>query len=253
MSDTYEERFEARTWDVDEADRLTMAAAYNYCQEAAGRHAALLGVGKEYMASNGIAWILSRMSAELEERPRFGSTVTVRTWPRGTERLFAVRDYELLDESGSRLGRGRSAWLIVDTSTYRPRRPETLAAGLPVNAGRDALPDGAIAIPAAEGLSPSYSRRVAYSDLDYNGHVNNARYAQWAQDALEPAWLSSARSLRLDVNYLAELRPGQAADIFAGPCPPGQGWEGGMTIEGRLPKPDGGFQASFRAVFSKRD
>lgn len=253
MSDTHEERFEIRTWDVDQADRMTMAAAYNYCQEVAGRHAALLGVGKDYMAANGIAWILSRMSAEMESRPRFGSAVTVRTWPRGTERLFAIRDYELLDEAGVRIGRGRSAWLIVDTSTYRPKRPETLATGLPVNPGRDALPDGAAAIPAAEGLEFSYSRRVAYSDLDYNGHVNNARYVQWAQDALDPGWLSSSASLRLDVNYLAELRPGQAAEIFAGVGAAGPGWGAGMAIEGRVAKPDGSFQPSFRAAFSKRD
>lgn len=252
MNDTYEERFRVCTWDVDKADRLTMSAAYNFCQEVAGNHAASLGVGAEFMAANGIAWILSRMSAELESRPKAGSRIVVRTWPRGTERLFAIREYELFGDDGARIGRGRSAWLIVDTATFRPRRPEALAAGLPVNAGMDAMPDGAGPVAAVEGLGSAYERRVAYSDLDYNGHVNNSRYVQWIQDALEPDELSSARAMRLDVNYLAELRPGQSAALFTGEVQPGTGWTRAAMVEGRLGRPDGEAQPSFRALLSTR-
>ncbi len=56
-------------------------------------------------------------------------------------------------------------------------------------------------------------RRAGYSDIDYNGHVNNARYVQWIQDILPMEPLLNAASLRLDINYLAELRHGEKAGL----------------------------------------
>jgi len=248
MNDIFEERFKVCTWDVDQADRLTMAAAYNYFQEAAGHHAADLGVGTEYMKANGIVWILSRMSAVLESRPAWGARLRVRTWPRGTDRLFARRDYELLDEAGAVVARGRSGWLIVDAATFRPRRPEALATGLPTNDGLDSLPDGAQAITATDGLEKAMDRAVGYSDLDYNGHMNNARYVQWIQDALDPAELAEASAMRLDVNYLAEMKSGVAAGVYAGRLPGDDAWPTRRALEGRTPEG----QSSFRAELSLR-
>ncbi len=243
MSDIYEEPFKAYTWDVDSADRLTMAAMFNYCQEVAGNHARELGVGTEYMRENGIVWILSRMSAVLDERPAWGARLRVRTWPRGTDRLFAVRDYEVLTEDGRRVGRGRGAWLIAETASMRPRRPEALAARLPLNEGRQALPGGGGAVASRDGLELAFSRCASYSDIDYNGHMNNARYVQWIQDALPRGLLEGAGALRLDINYLAELRPGAGASVLAGPVEGDADWPLRYAIEGRNDEGKAAFRA----------
>lgn len=247
MNTTYEETFKACAWDVDGAGKLTMAAAYNYCQEIAGNHADRLGVGEDFMKANGIVWILSRMSAVLEARPARGASIRVRTWPRGTDRLFAIRDYELEDEAGSIVGRGRSAWLIVDAATFRPRRPEAFTAGLPTNEGLEALPDGALPLAAGEGLEHAAGRAVAYSDIDYNGHMNNARYVQWIQDVIPPETLNSAARIRLDLNYLAEMKPGSSAGIFLKTGDGLAGWNSRCTLEGRAVTDS---QTTFRAVLS---
>ncbi|PKL07654.1 MAG: acyl-ACP thioesterase [Spirochaetae bacterium HGW-Spirochaetae-7] len=258
MNETFEERFKVCTWDVDQSDRLTIAAACNYFQEAAGHHASVLGVGSEFMKANGIVWILSRMSAELGSRPGSGARLTVRTWPRGTDRLFAIRDYELRNEAGAVVGRGRSAWLIVDGASFRPRRPEAIAAGLPTNVGLEALPGGAQAIKAAKGLARTGDRAVAYSDLDSNGHMNNARYVQWIQDALDPDELAGASGIRLDLNYLVEMKIGSSAGIWSrrldGPgIADGDGtaagdWTSRWALEGRTPAD----LSTFRAELSLR-
>jgi acyl-ACP thioesterase len=224
-----------------------MAAVYNYCQEIAGNHAALLGVGEDFVKANGIVWILSRMSAVLESRPARGSRIRVRTWPRGTDRLFAIRDYELNNEAGAVVGRGRSAWLIVDAATFRPRRPEAFTAGLPTNEGLEALPDGALALAAGDGLERAADRSVAYSDIDYNGHMNNARYVQWIQDVMAPDTLNAPARLRLDINYLAEMKPGSAAGIFMKYVDGLDGWGSRYVLEGRAATSG---QTTFRAALS---
>jgi medium-chain acyl-[acyl-carrier-protein] hydrolase len=227
MSNTRDELFQVYTEDVDRADKLTAAAAFNFFQEIAGTHAQELGFGREYMNDAGQAWILSRMSAVLDRRPGRGSKVRVRTWPRGTDRLFAIRDYEMRDETDAIVARGRSGWLIVDLATLKPRRPEALVSSLPSNAGMDALADGAKGLTERKDLVQVGRRTAAYSDIDYNGHVNNARYVQWIQDALPSVEIEAADRLRLDINYLSEVKPGDTVSLWTGRI------DGGWAIQGR--------------------
>jgi len=212
---------------------LTPSAAFNFCQEAAGGHAQELGLGISNMEDNGIAWILSRMSLVLDRRPARTETVRVRTWPRGSERLFVHRDYELTDSSGAVFARGRSAWLIVDLVSKRPRRPESFIEGFPRNEGLDALIDGAQGLDSRSDLRSVSFRTAAYSDLDYNGHVNNARYVQWIQDSLDPNRLAAAEAFRLDVNYISETKAGSSVEIFADDPKPTSDGGSLYRIEGR--------------------
>lgn len=232
------------TWDCDSSSRLTAAAAFNFCQETAGKHAQDLGVGNEYMAANGIAWILSRMSLVVERRPRWGEQVRVRTWPRGTERLFARRDYEMADSSGTVFARGRSAWLVLDLAARRPRRPESFAEGLPVNEGRDALPDGIKSLDVRTDLLPAGIRTASYSDLDYNGHVNNARYIQWIQDVLDPGAQTDAAGFRVDISYLSEVRLDDSVSLLCSSAREEGAAGSRFALEGRL---ESSGTAAFRA------
>ncbi|QQO11310.1 acyl-ACP thioesterase [Breznakiella homolactica] len=216
--DIWQESFPMRFWDVDKTDRLTLSGTFDFFQEVAIAHAEHLGVGREALERTGQAWILSRMSVMLERRPRLGEPIKVRTWPRGAEKLFAVRDYDIRDESDIPVVKGRSGWVVLDVAKKRPLRPQSVMENMPKNEGIDSLPDGARGLDVIEGLSKKTERNAAYSDIDYNGHVNNARYVQWIQDILDPELLYAARQMRLDINYISEILPGETSEIWAGPA-----------------------------------
>jgi hypothetical protein len=44
--------------------------------------------------------------------------------------------------------------------------------------------------------------------------MNNARYIQWIQDLFAPGILENARSIRLDINYLSEVKPGESIELL---------------------------------------
>ncbi|MDR1587988.1 MAG: acyl-ACP thioesterase, partial [Treponema sp.] len=210
----WQESCAVRFGDIDRSDRLTLASIFDFFQEAAISHADNLGVGRDSMEKTGQVWLLSRMSVQVDRRPAYGEAITVRTWPRGGEKLFALRDYDIRGASGRPLVRGRSAWLIIDLEKRRPLRPQSVMDALPLNEGLDALPSGAAGLAELKNPEKSVERRAAYSDLDYNGHVNNVRYVQWIQDALEPALLEKAEPVRLDINYLNEILPGELIELW---------------------------------------
>jgi len=246
LKNIWEETFQIRFGAIDRSDRLTLASVLNFFQEAAISHAENLGVGRDSMAQTGQVWILSRMSVQLERRPLYGDTVKVRTWPRGGEKLFAIRDYDIRNSQDIPVVRARSGWLIIDIEKRRPMRPQSIMDNLPLNEGLDALPSSAAGLSERQGLQKISERKAAYSDLDYNGHVNNVNYILWIQDAMEPSLLENAAQMRLDINYLSEILSGETVEMWSAPIAVDAGdsvYASAFAFEGRK----SGGQPAFRA------
>jgi len=199
---------------IDKSDTMTLDAALNFFQEAAISHAENLGVGREAMARTNQVWILSRMSVQVNRRPQYGETVTVRTWPRGGEKLFALRDFDMRDAADNPAVQARSCWLIIDMEKRRPLRPQSIMDALPQNEGQDAL-SAAVNLEERPCLQKTAERQALYTDVDYNGHVNNVSYIRWIEDALDPSLLEQAVRMRLDINYLNEILPDEITEIWS--------------------------------------
>jgi acyl-ACP thioesterase len=218
--DIWQETLPVRFGAIDRSDRLTLSAVFQFFQEAAISHAENLGVGREDMAKTGQVWILSRMSVLVDRRPNYRETITVRTWPRGGEKLFAIRDFDILGKNGSAAVSARSAWVILDMEKRRPLRPQSVMDALPQNEGINALPPdcaGPSGLEERGNLQKAGERAALYTDIDYNGHVNNVRYIQWIEDTLGPQVLESAEKMRLDINYMNEILAGEAVEILYAP------------------------------------
>ena len=210
----WKEKIPVRFGNIDGSDKLTLWSIFDYFQEVAISHAESLGVGREAMSKMGYAWILSRLSLSVERRPLYRENIEVSTWPRKWDKLFALRDYCIKDEGGKTAVRGRGAWLIMDVERRRPIRAQALMEALPHNDSIDAYPEGPASLNPREDLVKTSERTAGYSDVDYFGHVNNARYIQWIQDLIGMDVLSKAEEIRLDINYLGEVLPGNTVELW---------------------------------------
>jgi acyl-ACP thioesterase len=244
--DIWRETFPVRFGAIDRSDRLTLNAIFQFFQEAAICHAENLGVGREEMARTGQAWILSRMTVVVERRPKYCETVTVRSWPRGGEKLFAIRNYDIRDSNDVPAVSARSAWLVVDMEKRRPLRPQFIMDNMPQNEGVDALApelNGAAGLEERHNLQKNGERKALYTDIDYNGHVNNVRYIQWIEDTLDPQLLEKAEKMRFDINYLNEILNGETVELMTSPIEDNN-CKNAFAFEGRK---TGNGQAAFRA------
>jgi len=218
--DVWQETVPIRFGSIDKSNRLTLDAIFRFFQEAAISHADNLRVGRDVMESTGQVWIISRMSVLVERRPKYLETVNVRSWPCGWEKLFAIRDYDIRDKDNNAAVSARSAWIIVDMQKRRPLRPQSVMDNLPLNEGLFAMSPETQPITALaerDNLKIMAERKALYSDLDYNGHVNNARYIQWIEDTLDPQILEKAEKIRLDINYVNEILEGEIIELLSAP------------------------------------
>jgi medium-chain acyl-[acyl-carrier-protein] hydrolase len=207
---TWSETVTVRLIETDAHGTLAVGALCDYLQEAAGNHAGSHGVSIARLKERHLTWVLSRLRLRIDRLPSAGEHLEVRTWSTGVERLFALRDFAVLDAQGRRIAAAVSAWLILDTAARRPVRIQSVFD--PPGSGETprALDAGIEKLPALEEPDRETPLIVRLSDLDANAHANNARIAEWVVEGVgRDAW---QRSLirGLDVDFLAEALLGDS-------------------------------------------
>ena len=210
-----EQKFRIHNYETDTAGSMSPPALFNYLQDIAATHAKGLNWGKENLMKKNQFWVLSRMLVDMDKLPDGGSEIVIKTWPRGVDGIFAMRDFEIRDSGGSRIGGASSAWLVVDAGTRRPVRPGGMLKDLGERVtDTKSLDRNPVKLPApGESQYNTIPFPVKYSDLDTNLHVNNVRYLQWALDAYPLDFRIKNEIRGVEVNYLSESLPGDEVYI----------------------------------------
>ena len=211
------QRLTVPCYDTDAAFLLKPAAFMDMAQEIAYWAAHELGFGYDDLQRHHTAWVLSRMHVHFGDPPRWRDEVILKTWHKGQNGLFFLRDFELLDPKGRPLVTATSSWLVMDVQTRRLVR-DPLEAGL-LRAGAEgegdaiAEPAPKLAMPSGQVPDPAGEHVVSYSDVDLLGHANNARYIVWAMDCLGYDAATEPRIRDLYVNFNKETVPGSAVQL----------------------------------------
>ncbi len=202
-------------YDTDIEWRLKPASFMNWTQEIANLHAEKLGFGYDALISSRTAWVLSRMYMKFVKTPKWKEEVVLSTWHKGLERLFYLRDYTITDTEGNPLVLATSSWLILNLDTRKLVRDPAIMDENTMcrdNATEASAPKVQIPKDAARELVMSH--KVAYSDVDMNGHTNNAMYMKWAMDAVDYE-VSSSRSVKeAAINFNHETRAGDTVSLY---------------------------------------
>ena len=209
------EKFEIRSYETDFKQELRPFAFMNYAQYMAEKHATVLKFGYENLLENQTVWVLSRVNVHFLEYPRWNDIVTLKTWHKGTDRLFGIRDFRMTASDGREIVVATSSWLIIDIKTRRVQRVDRI---LPENEENTQLGD-AVKVPAGKIDPPQnpelcFVKRVSYSDVDVNEHTNNAKYIEWATDCLFTDYDNVIKIKEMTVNFNSECRMGEEISLY---------------------------------------
>jgi len=203
-----EKEYAVHVYETGPDGKLSLHSLFDYLQDIASDHAVNLGYGRDELLKRNNFWVLSRIYAEINIWPGWGETICVRTWPRGTDRLFALRDFEIRYPDGRPVAKATSSWLIIDRDTKRIQRPDdNLSKYNSILNAEKALPRNADKLgPADSDGQSTQPFSVRLSDLDINLHTNNARYLKWITDSYDLDFIINNVPLSAEINYLAESR-----------------------------------------------
>ena len=194
--------FSISSYDLNPKGQARLTTMANFFQEVAYHHASELGLGYDDMKSRKTTWVLSRMRIHMKRYPVWNESIRLETWPSGAERLFALRDFRVLDSKGEVIGMASTAWLILDIDTHRLIRPKEMMEQFKMIVHDVQMFDK----PLDKIVMPGEGRklmehRVVFSDLDIVGHVNNVRYMEWCIDAATSADNAEQDIREFEINF----------------------------------------------------
>lgn len=210
----YQHDIVVRSYEVDFNQNLRVTALFNYLQEIAWEHAENLDFGWDDLNGKGCFWALSRIEVEITRLPRWTDRVTLITWPRPADGIFARRDFALFDSEGNQLVAATSSWLVVNVSNRRPVRiaewysNREFSSLFALSSAASKIVDSGCSMPAV-----SESLCVQVGDIDMNQHVNNVRYIDWAYNTFSIDHYKNFSPTKVVVNFNAECKFGDGIEV----------------------------------------
>lgn len=213
MSEKSRYNYRVEPQDVDYTLRATIPSLGAAVLNTAGVDAHGKGFGVDALNAGNHSWVLSRMALEFDFQPGQYTDYTIATWISDYGRVLSTRNFTLTDAAGRQFGRAVTQWAMIDLGTrsavdlsWVGQKHAEAIVDVPSPTDkprkiREVTPDRTV------------EHRVAYSDIDFNRHVNTMRYIEMMFDLLPIEWLAWEAPVRLDIHFLKECRYGQTLTI----------------------------------------
>ena len=196
---------------VDRYDRLKPAMILDYLQEIAGDHCVLLHATRQELAEKNLFWAVIRHRVVINRPPRAGEDICLQTWPMPTTRTAYPRATVAKDADGNVLFECISLWVLMDMSTRAMVLPGK--SGVTVEGhlrGCEIEPCGSMPMKERSRVDV---RPVRFTDLDWNGHMNNCRYLDFVADLLDSSFHGQHPVKEFSLCYFAEAHEGDTMQL----------------------------------------
>lgn len=209
------------SFDIAATRKMKYSMVLRLLQEAAGRQLEESGLSYSALRERyGMVFLLVAVSMRIHRMPDYGETVEAETWFCGLKGVKFARGLRIRSGGTVCVELG-SQWVLADPDTHHILRP----ARFPKPEAMPVKPDDPLPVPVEKqrrgvlfgGETPvlcAGKRLVRYSDIDSNGHMNNAVYADIICDFFPNGFSGHAFSL-LKIDFLGEAREGEIIGIRA--------------------------------------
>jgi len=212
--EVYNKEIEVFFRDCDTNRKIKLPAIMGYASDIAGDDYADRGITHYKMMDANQVFLLARYHYRFYRIPSVGEIITYRTWEKGVESGYVLRDYELVDSNNEVCILISSTWVVINPETRKIVRPRnfTLREIQSSEKVLDCEPCGKINFD-EEKFNSLGERVLFYTDIDANGHLNNANYGSIAIDFL-PCNLRDKEFSDFYINYNKEARLGETIKLF---------------------------------------
>ena len=195
----------------DRYGRMQPAAMLEIFQDLAIAHAEELGIGRSAMLEKNVVWVVIRTKLEVLREPKYNTIVTARTWPHSLSKFSFIRDFTIRDEQGELLVKATQEWVLEQLSRFSSAKDAYHGSHDFDEARAFEQKPRKISDFEIEG-EPAFVVTPAYTDIDVNGHVNNAVYPNFVMNALNPGPEGSLRTFQID--YRHEVLPDVPLSLY---------------------------------------
>ncbi|MCR5045627.1 MAG: hypothetical protein K6A42_03520, partial [Treponema sp.] len=191
-----------------------LASILKYFENAGSRHSDAAGDSAiEVSETQGVAWVLTDWKACVKEFPKYGQKIKVETWSEGLISAFGTsRNYYLYADEKLCV-EGTSKWIRLDINKGRPVKvDDDLINRYGPEPGKTVFNGERLSkISLPENFSSETKIDLRRSDFDFNKHVHNLNYFDFALEALPQDALKTAVFKNARISYKTALKEGDGA------------------------------------------
>lgn len=207
----YKKFVELRFGDCDYKKRAKISTIMSYLADIAGLAYSSKGYNHTWLWERDFVFLLSRVSIHVQKMPKADETIEIHTWERESKGVLFYRDYAIQDATETVVVEASSAWILANPHTRQILKPSAFTGtNDPVCKVANVLAPAKFKITDHKFAG---DRTIVYSDIDANGHVNNAVYVSIACDFLPPE-LVEKDITDFRINFKQEARQGQVMKVF---------------------------------------
>ena len=208
----YSEPYRTRWHDTDANRQLRPSQLLVYMQETSNQHVAHVGMTlDELRDKKHLAFILSKIRIAFH-RPLYAfEDIEVQTWTTPSRGYSSCRCFRIL-RGGEVIAEADSTWALIDTESRQLRKPDETGYPFENEEPLSLSVANRIRFPADCPLAEVGKRKIVYSDLDYNMHMNNTRYPDMLCDHLPLEKVEQIRGMTL--SYLHEAAYGDTITVL---------------------------------------
>ena len=200
----YQKDFYIGSNDVDQFLELKLPSFFKMMQEASTEHAEVLDIGKANTIDKGMYWVITRIELDILKMPKYLETVKLTTYPGDNMRFMFPRYFHLTNQKGEVLIRASTIWMVLDKVNHRICLNPFNGQTFPEEHTEGELPLPTKAV--VGDVKEVEQRKVRYSDIDLNGHLNNTKYIDYIVDIHDSSFYKENRISHFLINYEKELR-----------------------------------------------
>ncbi len=209
-------KFHIESYVCDFRGNATLPVIGNFILQAATIHAQERGFGYEAISKDNAAWVLSRLSIEMYEYPRYDEDITVETWVEDATRFFTQRCLKFINRKGETIGYARTIWAAIDVKTRRPIdipawRPDLLDY---IDKTIECPVEKPEKIPAVDSEQSVMGYTVRYSDIDINKHMNSIKYMEHVINVFDLEMFKEKYIRKFEMVYLSEGKFGDKLKLY---------------------------------------
>ncbi|MGY0693882.1 acyl-[acyl-carrier-protein] thioesterase [Virgibacillus sp. FSP13] len=215
VSSVFTRKYHIDLRDVDFTKRLKLSTLFSYFQDIASLASEDLGFGIDRLEKEfGVAWVLTRIRVTIIRNPIWDEEITIETWPLEPGKVEFDRDYLVKDVNGNVIIRAVSKWIIMDMHERKIKRSKTIGIRYPDNKTERALEGKLEKLKEFGKLEEAYNKVIGYSDIDFNGHLNNSKYVDYIMDCFPVDDHKSHTIHTIDLSFNQEAMPGDSITLY---------------------------------------
>lgn len=211
----FEEEYKLGIEDVDSNNYVTNRAILTILEDVACSHSNSVKFGPLHIKETGCTWLLLDWRVKIESRPKYFDKILVKTWSSKKDKLYAFRDFEILDSNGNRAAIATSKWFLMDINSRKPIRITSEHIDrYETEEGKMVFTDEISKIVEPETYEYQRDYKIERRDIDMNNHMHNINYLDLAYEMLPEEVYRNNNFNNVIIEYKKEIKYGDIVHCF---------------------------------------